>query len=140
MFSLTVAYVLAFSIDLWGQLAALFEQPQTWGVILSLIYPLAIAVLKQPAIPDRFDRPIAWGFSFVAGVITVALAGGLDLTSLVTTIPLVVVATELSYKRIWKGTYPLGFVQAFTDVLRGKPIPPANGPEQSGRKDALYKN
>lgn len=140
MFSLTVAYIMAFALDLTGQLAALFEQPQTWGVILSLIYPLAIAVLKQPAIPDRFDRPIAWAFSFVAGVLTVYLTGGLDLANLVTTIPIVVVATELAYKRIWKGTYSLGFLQAFTDVLRGKPIPSGDFQSEPARKSKVRRN
>lgn len=137
MLALSLAYVLAFSLDLADQLSALFAQPQTWAVVLSLLTPAAIAVIKQPAIPDRFDRPIAWAFALTVGFLTVYTAGQFNPADLLTSLVLVVAATEASYKVIWKGTYPLTFLQALTDVL--KPKVPSTGPAERRPKDAAYR-
>lgn len=116
MFTLFMGYLLALSFDPISALVALVHQPQFWVSVLSLLTPLAIAVLKQPGLPEKWHRPLAWLFAGLVGLLTVYTAGQLNPADLFSSLLLIVAATEASYKVIWKGTYSLSLWEAFTNL------------------------
>lgn len=112
---MTSLFLTLFALDLSG----LLNQPQAWGIIAGVLTPLLVEVVKQPALPSRWVRPLALLVSVVVGFLTVLASGTLDPTNLLTTIAVVLAASEAAYRKLWPAD-AIAAVNAHTNVIGRK--------------------
>lgn len=102
--------------DVGDLLVALTAQPQAWGTLLGVGAPLLVAVLKQPWVAPRFHRPLAVAVAGLIGLATVLAAGQFNPADLVTTLALVLIASQTTYVTFWKPRQITARVESATNV------------------------
>lgn len=75
-----------------------------WSVIVGFFLPLVIAVIHQPRFPEWVGVVITVVVSGIAGVVTTAIEGNLDLHNASRSVLIVLVAAIAFYKGAWNST------------------------------------
>lgn len=129
MFTLLSLLVLSFLplvADLGAFLDALVASPQSWGTLLGIGTPLLVSVLKQPWITPRWHRPLAFLVAGLVGLATVLAADQFNPTDLISTIALVLIASQTAYSTYWKPSLIATTVEFATNLPVSREAEPAD--------------
>lgn len=84
---------------------------ESWAVLLGLATPLIVSAVSNPRLSSQARRFLAIGIAVVVGVVNLAvqgafetLAGGLTWETALSTLVLVVGASQAAYALLWKPT------------------------------------
>lgn len=91
----------------------LLASMQSWGLILGVLSPILISVVQQPSWSGQVRTLVGVVVSLAIGVLTVLANGGADLKDWLATLALVLVASQATYRGIFK---PSGAADAIEKV------------------------
>lgn len=98
-----------------------WQDSASWALILGVLTPLLTSLVQQPKWTDRVRSIVGAVVAVVVGVLTVLANGGFeDTTSALGVIAIVLVASQASYRNLWKPTLVAPKIEAATSPGPGR--------------------
>jgi hypothetical protein len=103
--------------------AGVWRDAESWGLILGVFTPLAVAVVQQPTWPPVLRWIVGWACALTVGALTVLANGNLSGSTWVHTLALTLVASQAAYAG-WRN----GPAAAIERATSPSPSPPTERP------------